>query len=154
VRIACSQALALDFLPREIAAFRERHALVGFDVKVLDHAQAIAALSAYEVGLVLVFRPPFVANFQPLMTLEQRLVAVMSAGYPLAPARPCGCVIARGSRCSAGAQHRLPPAAGGGVGAQRAEAAGRGRVEFFRVPARARHPDAADLVADPHRRLG
>jgi DNA-binding transcriptional LysR family regulator len=42
VRIACSPALALDFLPREIAAFRERHALVGVDVKVLDHEQAIA----------------------------------------------------------------------------------------------------------------
>src|SRR5256885_9431236 len=28
VRIACSQALALDFLPREIAQFRERHPFV------------------------------------------------------------------------------------------------------------------------------
>lgn len=84
VRIACSQALAVDFLPRQIAAFRERHALVAFDVKVADHEQAIAALAGYEVDLVLVFRPPFLANFQPLMTLEQRLVAVMSADHPLA----------------------------------------------------------------------
>jgi DNA-binding transcriptional LysR family regulator len=84
VRIACSQALAVDFLPREIASFRERHALVSFEVKVADHVQAMAALAAYEVDLVLVFRPPFLANFQPLMTLEQRLVAIMRDDHPLA----------------------------------------------------------------------
>ena len=87
VRIACSQALALDFLPREIAEFRTRHPLVSFDVKVLDHEQAMTALAAYEVDLVLVFRPPFFPNFQPLMSLEQRLVAVMSAKHPLASRR-------------------------------------------------------------------
>ncbi len=84
VRIACSQALALEFLPREIAEFRKRHPLVAFDVKVLDHEQAMTALAAYEVDLVLVFRPPFLASFQPLMSLEQRIVAVMSADHPLA----------------------------------------------------------------------
>jgi DNA-binding transcriptional LysR family regulator len=87
VRIACSQALALDFLPRQIAAFRTRHPLVAFDVKVLDHEQAMAALAAYEVDLVLVFRPPFLPNFQPLMSLEQRIVAVMSKAHPLAGRR-------------------------------------------------------------------
>jgi DNA-binding transcriptional LysR family regulator len=84
VRIACSQALALDFLPRQIAQFRQRHALVSFDVKVLDHEKAMDALAAYDVDLVLAFRPPFLANFQPLMTLEQRVVAIMQAQHPLA----------------------------------------------------------------------
>ena len=84
VRIACSQALALDFLPREIAAFRARHPMVSFGVSVLDHEQAMTALADYEVDLVLVFRPPFLPNFQPLMSLEQRIVAVMSAEHPLA----------------------------------------------------------------------
>src|SRR5215470_10325059 len=87
VRIACSQALALDFLPREIAEFRTRHPLVSFEVKVLDHERAMTALADYEVDLVLVFRPPFLPNFQPLMTLEQRVVAVMSAAHPLAGRR-------------------------------------------------------------------
>jgi DNA-binding transcriptional LysR family regulator len=87
VRVACSQALALDFLPREIAEFRTRHPLVAFDVKVLDHEQAMAALAAYEVDLVLVFRPPFLPNFQPLMSIEQRIVAVMSSEHPLATRR-------------------------------------------------------------------
>jgi DNA-binding transcriptional LysR family regulator len=84
VSIACSQALALDFLPRQIAAFRARFPLVHFDVRVADHDFAMAALAAYEVDLVLVFRPSFMANFQPLMTLEQSLVAMMSAEHPLA----------------------------------------------------------------------
>jgi len=84
VRIACSQALALDFLPREIAAFRARHPMVSFGVSVLDHEPAMTALADYEVDLVLVFRPPFLPNFQPLMSLEQRIVAVMSAEHPLA----------------------------------------------------------------------
>src|SRR5262245_4720058 len=87
VRIACSQALALDFLPRQIGEFRKRHPLVTFNVKVFDHEQAMAALAAYEVDLALVFRPPFLANFQPLMSLEQRIVAVMSAKHPLASRR-------------------------------------------------------------------
>lgn len=84
VRIACSQALALKFLPQEIAGFRARFPLVQFDVHVLDHERAMTALAAYEVDLVLVFRPPFLANFQPLMTLQQRLVALMAADHPLA----------------------------------------------------------------------
>jgi len=87
VRIACSQALALDFLPQEIAAFRRRYPQVAFTVKVVDHELAVEALAAYDVDLVLVFRPPFLANFQPLMTLQQRLVAVMAANHPLARKR-------------------------------------------------------------------
>jgi len=58
VRIACSQALALDFLPREIAAYRAKFPLVAFEVKVFDHERAMASLAAFDVDLVLVFRPP------------------------------------------------------------------------------------------------
>jgi DNA-binding transcriptional LysR family regulator len=87
VRIACSQALALDFLPREIAAYRTKFPLVQFDVKVFDHERAMGALAAYDVDLVLVFRPPFLANFQPLMSLQQRLVALMPSDHPLAARR-------------------------------------------------------------------
>src|SRR5271155_4965491 len=63
VRIACSQALALDFLPRQIAEFRKSYPLVSFDLKVADREAAMAALAAYEVELAMVFRPPFLANF-------------------------------------------------------------------------------------------
>jgi DNA-binding transcriptional LysR family regulator len=87
VRIACSQALALEFLPSQIGEFRKRHPFVSFEIKVFDHEQAMSALAAYEVDLALVFRPPFLANFQPLMVLEQRIIAVMSAEHPLAARR-------------------------------------------------------------------
>src|SRR5271169_3710189 len=49
VRIACSQALALNFLPRQIGEFRKTHPLVSFDLKVADREWAMAALAAYEV---------------------------------------------------------------------------------------------------------
>jgi DNA-binding transcriptional LysR family regulator len=84
VRIACSQALALDFLPREIAAYRAKFPAVQFEVKVYDHENAMASLAAYDVDLVLVFRPPFLPSFQPLMSLQQRLVALMRSDHPLA----------------------------------------------------------------------
>jgi len=87
VRIACSQALALDFLPHAIADFRRTHPLVEFDIKVVDHEYAMTALANFEVDLILVFRPPYMANFHPLITLEQRLVALMAKGHPLAAKR-------------------------------------------------------------------
>jgi hypothetical protein len=34
-----------------------------------------------------VFRPPFLANFQPLMSLQQRIVALMPADHPWRHAR-------------------------------------------------------------------
>ena len=152
VRIACSQALALDFLPREIGEFRKRHPLVSFDVKVLDHEQAMAALATYEVDLVLVFRPPFLANFQPLMTLEQRIVAVMAAGHPLASRRTV-----RLRDCAA-YPVALPERSIGGRQLLE-EVMARSRLtfniaaefEFVRDAARTGAASQSDLVPDPHR---
>ncbi len=84
VRIAASQALAMEFLPREIAVYRSRFPLVQFDIQILDHNRAMQSLAEYEVDLVLVFRPPYLPNFRPLMTLEQRLVAILPSSHPLA----------------------------------------------------------------------
>ncbi len=84
VRIAVSQALAVEFLPREVAAYRARFPYVHFDVRVEDHNRAMDRLGSYEVDLVLVFRPPYLANFRPLMMFEQRLVAMMPSNHPLA----------------------------------------------------------------------
>jgi DNA-binding transcriptional LysR family regulator len=87
VRIACSQALAFDFLPRMIADFRKRHAQVDFDVHVLDHINATTELVNYGVDLALVFRPPPDAKVQSLMAIEQRLVVLMAERHPLAERR-------------------------------------------------------------------
>ena len=87
VRIACSQALAFDFMPRMIADFRKRHAQVDFDVRVLDHINATAELVNYGVDLALVFRPPPDAAVQSLMAIEQRLVVMMAERHPLSARR-------------------------------------------------------------------
>ena len=87
VRIACSQALAFDFLPRAIAAYRRRYPDVSFEVRVLDHERATAALADYEVDLILVFRPPRLATMQTLVKVEQRLIALMAQDHPLAAQR-------------------------------------------------------------------
>jgi DNA-binding transcriptional LysR family regulator len=84
VRIACSQALAFDFLPWMIAEFRTQHGQIDFDVRVLDHINAITELLNYGVDLALVFRPPPDAAVQSLSAIEQRLVVLMAEDHPLA----------------------------------------------------------------------
>ncbi len=83
VRIACSQAPAHVFLPRVIGLFVERHPLITFQVEVLDHEAALSALAGYLVDLVLVYRPTVLGDFQPLMRVPQRLVALMPANHRL-----------------------------------------------------------------------
>ena len=153
VRIACSQALALDFLPREIAAYRAKFPLVQFDVKVFDHERAMATLAAYEVDLVLVFRPPFLPNFQPLMSLRQRLVALMPADHPLArrkKIRLSDCVgypVALAERSLGGRQLLAEVLARSNLQFRH-----RGGVELVRVPARHGAARQGDLVPDRDRR--
>lgn len=84
VRIACSQALVNDFLPRQISDFRERFPLVSFQISVVDQASAIRMLREYETDLAIIFSPRRTPEFQPLMTLGQRVVAIVAAGHPLA----------------------------------------------------------------------
>jgi DNA-binding transcriptional LysR family regulator len=83
VRIACSQAMAVSFLPAEIQVFRAAYPLVRFAVAVSDHGGAITALRQYEADLALVFQPERHADFQPLMAVGQRLMAIFASGHPL-----------------------------------------------------------------------
>ncbi|MCK8785918.1 LysR substrate-binding domain-containing protein [Roseomonas sp. NAR14] len=84
VRIAASQALALSFLPDEIAAFRALYPGVTFQVSIRDHAAALHELAAFETELALIFRPPPNADWQPLAQIGQRIVAIMAPSHPLA----------------------------------------------------------------------
>ena len=154
VRIAASQALALEFLPREIAAYRARFPFVHFDVRVLDHIRAMHSLADYEVDLVLVFRPPYLPNFRPLMSFEQRLVAMM----PVEPSarRQTQRAAARLRALSGGsgrAGNRRPPIARRGAGAAQSALRYRRAVEFVRIPAPSGDARQCDLVPDRHRRL-
>lgn len=84
VRIACSQALAAWLLPLEIARFTTEHPGVHFAVSVTDHVRAVALLRDYAADLVLIFRPERYPDLQPLMTVGQRLMAIMATDHPLA----------------------------------------------------------------------
>ena len=84
VAIACSHALAHDFLPTEIARYRRRFSLVEFDVRVASHGDAMRALENYEVDLALIFRMSTVGGFRIIASAEQRLMAIMRTDHPLA----------------------------------------------------------------------
>lgn len=84
IRIACSQALVNYFLPQEIAAFRASYPHVSFAIAVVDHDAALKRLVDYEAEIALIFRPRRSAELQPIVTVGQRLHAIMAADHPLA----------------------------------------------------------------------
>jgi DNA-binding transcriptional LysR family regulator len=84
VLIACSQALALDFLATRVAGFQRLHPRVTFDLKVMDHDRALAALGSYDVDLALIYRPSMWPTLRVIASVPQRLVAVVRADHPLA----------------------------------------------------------------------
>jgi DNA-binding transcriptional LysR family regulator len=84
VLIACSQALAHDFLASRIAEFGKRHPKVVFDLKVMDHDRALAALAAYDVDLALVHRPAMWPTLRVIASIPQRLVVIARSDHPLA----------------------------------------------------------------------
>ena len=84
VRLISSQALAPSFLPRTVAAFRKRHSLVGFHIRVTDHTQALHALRTFDTDLALVFNLSNEADIEQLAEYEQRLCVVMHRRHPLA----------------------------------------------------------------------
>ena len=83
IQIACSQALAHDFLARHVAAFQKQHPKLMFNLKVMDHERALVALAAYEVDLALIFRPAMRPTIRVIASLPQRLVVIVRADHPL-----------------------------------------------------------------------
>lgn len=84
VALACSQAFVTQMVPEEVEAYRAQFPQVGFTVQVRDHAQAVAALVAFEADLALVLQPPPSAVLHTLYAGQQPLCALMRAGHPLA----------------------------------------------------------------------
>lgn len=84
VRLACSQALATDFLPSLISEFRRTRPGITFDLRVMDHDQAAEALMSYDVDLALIYRLSAWPSISTIATLPQRLVVIMRDDHPLA----------------------------------------------------------------------
>ena len=90
VSIACSQALLPYFLPRQIALYRAEHPGVTFAVSVRDREAAEQALVDYSADVALIFEPVRLADCQTLLTVRQRINAVMAADHPLARKKQVG----------------------------------------------------------------
>jgi len=84
VRIACGQVLAHDFLASRIATFQNQHPKVVFDLKVVDHDRALAALAIHDVDLALIYSPATSSSLLIIASLPQRLVAIVRSDHPLA----------------------------------------------------------------------
>ncbi|GJE01305.1 LysR family transcriptional regulator [Methylobacterium isbiliense] len=84
VAIACSQAFVNHVVPDEVEAYRTRFPQVSFTVQVRDHAQAVAAVTAFEADLALVLQPPPSGDLQVLFACRQPVCALMRRAHPLA----------------------------------------------------------------------
>lgn len=84
VKLVASQALAPGFMPQALAAFRRKHALADFQVRIGDHVQALAALRSFETDLALVFNLAPEPDIEVLARFPQRVMAMMHASHPLA----------------------------------------------------------------------
>jgi len=84
VRIVVSQALAPEFLPKALAAFRKAHPLVVFQVHIGDHLQALERLRSFEADLALVFNLAPEGDVELIAGHEQRLLCLMHKSHPLA----------------------------------------------------------------------
>jgi len=96
VQIACSHVLAHDFLASRIATFQKQHPKVVFDLKVVEHERALAALAAHDVDLALVYGSAVSSSLRIIASLPQRLVAIVRSDHPLAAKR-----MVRLSECAA-----------------------------------------------------
>ena len=84
VNIGCSQALTPYFLPEQIARYQAEHPSVTFDVQVMEHSEAAAALDAFVVDVVLVCDEKPAPDYDVHLAVPQRLVAIMARDHPLA----------------------------------------------------------------------
>ena len=72
----------------------EENPKVMFDLKVVDHDQALAALATHDVDLALIYSPAMSLSLRIIASLPQRLVAIVRSDHPLAAketARPSEC---------------------------------------------------------------
>ncbi|MBJ3774435.1 LysR family transcriptional regulator [Acuticoccus mangrovi] len=84
VSIACSQAVVSSFLPSEIVAYQALYPDVTFNVEVLDHLAASARLADFTADMALVYDVSNPPDVDVVVTVPQRIYAVMGAGHPLA----------------------------------------------------------------------
>ena len=83
ISIACSQALAASFVPKQIARYRKKYPGVTFNVFVRDRAEAERAVITMQADIGIVFEPTRQSDFRVIHTELQPLYAILHRQHPL-----------------------------------------------------------------------
>lgn len=84
IRMAATETVSVDLLPRAIAEFQIQHPGVRFELTVAPSQSATAALLRDEVDLIFALNPPITAELSVIWTLPQPTCALVSPSHPLA----------------------------------------------------------------------
>ena len=84
VKLAVSQTVAQDLLPRAIQRYRASFPLVEFHVRVCNREIAMKMLTDYAVDLVMVLGPETWNECETLAVATQQVIAFMATDHPLA----------------------------------------------------------------------
>jgi DNA-binding transcriptional LysR family regulator len=84
VNIQSIESLVQHLLPRAIARFSERHPGISFDVTIDGSDHVIAAVREGRTDIGIAFYSPAERDLTTIFKIREPLVALMSAGHPLA----------------------------------------------------------------------
>jgi DNA-binding transcriptional LysR family regulator len=84
VTIHAIESLVPHLLPRAVAAFRERHSGVGFEITIDGSDHVVEAVREGRTDIGLAFYPPADPEIVSVFKMREPLVAMMSSRHPLA----------------------------------------------------------------------
>lgn len=87
VSVAGARAALPHFLPEQIARYRREHPAVTFAIRRMSSNEAEEALLDHSVELALLFEPLRRSEVQTIVSVRQRLMAIMPEGHELAARR-------------------------------------------------------------------
>jgi DNA-binding transcriptional LysR family regulator len=90
VRISAIESLTRSLLPRLIAAFREQHPGVGFDVKMDGSEHIIEAVREIDTDIGITYYPQPASDLAVRVSAREPLVAIVAAGHALAQKKSIG----------------------------------------------------------------
>jgi DNA-binding transcriptional LysR family regulator len=90
IRISAIESLTRSLLPRVIAAFREQHPGVGFDVKMDGSEHIIEAVREIDTDIGITYYSQPASDLAVRVSTREPLVAIVAAGHPLAKKRRVG----------------------------------------------------------------
>ncbi len=90
VRISAIESLTRSLLPRLIAAFREQHPGVGFDVKMDGSERIIEAVREIDTDIGITYYSQPASDLAVRVSAREPLVAIVAAGHALARKKSIG----------------------------------------------------------------